>query len=1037
MKRLCLALAVAALLLLVAGVGTATANPPGSQTAGQSAGSDQDAGSAAGTAQDQPTNENSSVRVLSPGDEGDVSQTNEATSDATATNLNATEQTADQTQAGSGGLQAIGQSSTNDQGALAFALTAQTGASNENAPVRVLSKGDGGDVEQSNVASSDATAGNANYTGQTADQEQSGDSCKCGSGGDQLIGQSADSEQDAAALAATSQEHPSNTNVSVRVLSPGSNGAVTQTNEATSNANAGNLNVTEQDADQTQAGDSCKCGSGGDQAIGQAAESDQKAVALSGTVQEKPKNTNVSVRVLSPGDDGPVTQTNTASSNATAGNVNGTTQTAGQAQGGGSGSQAIGQSSKNDQTALAGALTIQKDPSNENISVRVLSPGSNGDVTQTNKAASNANAGNLNLTGQTANQTQTGGPCICQGAGEQLIGQKSDSEQNAAALAGTIQVKPSNDNNSVRVLSKGDDGSVEQTNKATSDATAANLNGTTQTASQAQGGSGLQAIGQSAKNDQDAFALGFTAQLGASNENAPVRVLSKGDGGDVEQSNIADSDAKAVNLNGTHQEAAQRQAGDSCKCGHGGEQLIGQSADSEQGAAAIAATLQVKPSNENHPVRVLSKGDDGSVEQTNKATSDAEAGNLNVTKQTAAQAQGGSGLQAIGQSSKNEQDAFALGLTAQLGASNENAPVRVLSKGDGGDVEQSNVASSNATAGNLNATHQGASQLQLGDSCKCGHGGEQLIGQSAESKQGAAAIAATVQLKPSNENHPVRVLSKGDDGSVEQTNKATSDATAANLNVTKQDAEQAQAGSGLQAIGQSAKNAQGAFALGLTFQLGASNENAPLRVLSPGYGGSVSQANIATSNAEAGNANFTEQAAGQLQGGGGNHCCGAGIQAIGQLADNHQAAIGLAATVQLGLRQPCVCGKKDSIGNSNAPTRVKSPGDDGSLRQANVASSTSTATNWNAVKQAALEIQPAPCVCKAPRIQAVGQLDKSDQLAVSGALGFQLDPKNAAAPKRDKSPGKTGDRHQMGKEMAADDAGSSSLSDRFAKRVEE
>ena len=84
MKRLYLALTVVALLLLVAGVETAAADPPEGQTTGQTAGSGQDAGAAAGTAQEEPTNANSGVRVLSPGDDGDVSQTNEATSEATA-----------------------------------------------------------------------------------------------------------------------------------------------------------------------------------------------------------------------------------------------------------------------------------------------------------------------------------------------------------------------------------------------------------------------------------------------------------------------------------------------------------------------------------------------------------------------------------------------------------------------------------------------------------------------------------------------------------------------------------------------------------------------------------------------------------------------------------------------------------------------------------------------------------------------------------------------------------------------------------------
>src|SRR5918996_1508249 len=435
MRRLCLALAVGVLLLLVTGVGTATASPPVVQEAGQLAGSDQDAGAAAGTAQEQPTNSNTSVRVLSPGDDGDVSQTNEATSDATATNLNATDQSADQTQTG-GGLQAIGQSAENEQDAFAIALTTQKGASNENAPVRVLSEGEGGSVTQENTASSDATAENANLTGQDADQTQSGDSCKCGSDGTQVIGQEADSEQKAAAIAATEQEKPSNTNISVRVLSPGDDGDVSQTNEATSTATAGNLNITKQDADQ--------------------------------------------------------------------------------AQGAGSGDQTIAQSADNDQKALAGALTVQEKPSNENISVRVLSPGQGGSVTQTNTASSNAAAGNLNATKLTADQTQTGADCKCKSGGEQLIGQSAKNEQDAAALSATIQEKPSNTNTPIRVLSKGDDGDVTQTNDASSTAHAGNLNLTKQAATQAQaGGSGLQAIGQSAKNDQDAFALGLTVQHGA------------------------------------------------------------------------------------------------------------------------------------------------------------------------------------------------------------------------------------------------------------------------------------------------------------------------------------------------------------------------------------------------------------------------------------------------------------------------------------------------------------------------------------------
>ena len=121
-----------------------------------------------------------------------------------------------------------------DQGAGGAAGTAQQEPTNENTPLSVL-KGDDGDVSQTNEASSNATAGNANLTFQDADQAQGTpvsapndlvhedakpvDSCACG-GGTQIIGQSAENEQDAAALAVTEQEQPSNSNTAVRVLQP-------------------------------------------------------------------------------------------------------------------------------------------------------------------------------------------------------------------------------------------------------------------------------------------------------------------------------------------------------------------------------------------------------------------------------------------------------------------------------------------------------------------------------------------------------------------------------------------------------------------------------------------------------------------------------------------------------------------------------------------------------------------------------------------------------------------------------------------------
>lgn len=770
--------------------------------------------------------------------------------------------------------------------------------------------------------------------------------------------------------------------------------------------------------------------------------SDPAAGILSWAAQQQPSSTD---------------QSNTASSNGTAGNLNGSSQSATQGQASGSGIQATGQSATNAQDALALAGTVQKGASNENTPVRVLSGGDDGSVSQSNTASSNATAGNANGTQQTAGQNQGGGSC-CGTGGTQTVGQSAGNEQGATAVSATVQEKPSNTNTPVRVLSPGSDGSISQSNEATSDATAANVNGTAQTAGQTQtpgaspcgcgstptrvitpdpcscSGGGTQAIGQSADNAQQAKAASLTDQEGASNDNISVRVLSPGSNGSVSQSNAASSNAAAGNLNGTAQSATQNQAGG------GGSQAIGQSADSEQGAAALAGTVQKNPSNSNISVRVLSPGDDGDVSQSNTASSDATAANVNGTKQAAGQNQagssdscgcGGAGTQAIGQSATNHQGALAGSLTEQTGASNENISVRVLSPGNGGSVSQTNAASSKATAGNLNGTEQSAGQTQGGRTCGCGGSGTQVIGQSAQNGQAAGALSATIQESPSNSNVPVRVESPGNDGSVSQSNTASSDATAANLNGTEQKADQAQAGgSGIQAIGQDAKSGQLAVSAALTAQLGASNENAPVRVLSPGNGGSVTQSNTASSNANAGNANGTSQNAAQSQGAGKSGCCGSGIQAIGQSSQNWQSAGALGITLQLGSRQPCKCQSGSQIGNSNAPTRVLSPGDDGSVRQSNDASSDAKSANWNATRQAASQIQTRPdCGCRPAGIQAIGQEGLSGQNAGAVAATFQLGALNAWAPDRKSSPGTWGNLSQTGRSASDDAAGSRTATD--------
>ena len=878
---------VAALALLVS-AGQAAAAPGDSalELAGQAAASAQGAGAQSGASQSHPSNTNVSVRVLSPGNDGNVTQSNTVSSNATAGNANVTGQSANQTQSGScgcsGGTQAVGQEADSSQAATALSYAKQAGAGNTNTPVRVLSSGDNGNVSQTNSVDSGATAANLNGTSQSAEQAAAGGS------GTQAVGQEADSKQHAAAASAAEQKGAENTNISVRVLSPGNDGDVTQSNTVASKATAANINLTGQGAGQAG-------GSGGTQAIGQDADNDQSATALSAAKQDGAKNRNIPVRVLSDGYGGDVTQTNSVDSSASAGNLNATKQYADQDQGGkdkccaAGGTQAIGQDADSKQKAGALSVALQSGASNTNTPVRVGSKGADGDVSQTNSVESKATALNVNLTGQKAKQDQAG-DCKCAADGTQAIGQKAKNDQSAAAASLAAQYpgrdrcgcgSSGNTNTPVRVDSdnRGHGGSVEQSNSVASSAGAGNLNALYQGADQDQSGSGgTQAIGQKAKNEQDALALSAALQSGATNTNTPVRVDSKGDDGDVTQSNSVESKATALNGNLTKQDADQIQGGSSCGCASIGIQAIGQEAYSTQGAGALSLALQHGASNENSPVRVDSHGGGGSVDQSNSVGSAATAANLNALGQDADQTQGGGhgiAVQAIGQSAKNDQKAIGLSAALQLGASNRNSPVEVGGKdhrkadghkgdrkadghkgdrkadghkddrkadgykddrkadrkADGGDVSQSNSVASNATALNINLTKQDAEQHQGGRDKECGcHGaiGIQAIGQEAKNEQGALAGSLAIQAfgrdkcgcpSGGNSNTPVGVGSKRSGGSVDQSNDVHSSAKALNLNALYQGATQGQSGGGKQAIGQSAKNHQHAIGLSAALQL--------------------------------------------------------------------------------------------------------------------------------------------------------------------------------------------------------------------------
>ncbi|HEX7778024.1 MAG TPA: hypothetical protein VF424_02230, partial [Vicinamibacterales bacterium] len=449
-----------------------------------------------------------------------------------------------------------------------------------------------------------------------------------GSDQTQVAGQAASNDQDADADATAVQVKPSNKASSIRVLSPGDDGDVSQSNSATAIGIAANLNKTDQTTDQSQAGGS-GYGSGATQVAGQEASNHQDADADATAVQLKPSNTASSIRVLSPGNGGDVSQSNSTTALAAGLNANKTDQSIDQSQGGASApsmlgekadgtypskgseyTQIAGQKATNSQDADADATAVQVKPSNTASSIRVLSPGDDGDVSQSNAATAVGIAANLNWTDQSIDQTQGGSyesPCMrCEypdaksgydksGKGSdytQIAGQEASNHQDADADATAVQYKPSNTNQSIRVLSPGDDGDVSQSNSTTAVAAALNFNKTDQSIDQSQAGAGhgsyLQVAGQGAWSNQDADAGATALQFGASNENKPIRVKSPGGGGSVEQSNDVTALAVALNLNEVCQRLMQEQTGK----GSDALQVGGQGSWDDQRGGAWSRAIQ-------------------------------------------------------------------------------------------------------------------------------------------------------------------------------------------------------------------------------------------------------------------------------------------------------------------------------------------------------------------------------------------------------------------------------------------------------------
>jgi hypothetical protein len=314
---------------------------------------------------------------------------------------------------------------------------------------------------------------------------------------------------------------------------------------------------------------------------------------------------NIVIRIDSPGNDGPVTQTNTSAAAASSGNTNQVEQGAQQTQvGGGLGSgqgQQVTQAAPTTQQANADAISTQVDALNVNIVIRNKSSGDEGPVSQTNTSSANAAATNANGVVQGSGQVQTGDDSS--GGQSQSASQSAPTSQTADATASSSQATPTNAGVSISVDPSAPDPSgsgalgtliqiwipkasygaaVAPSNTSVANATATNTSTVTQAADQTQkagpappaqlGGSAqIQVVNQSAPTNQTANATASSTQYGAVSGSALATA-------------IADS------ANHVTQTADQVQVG-----GSGGSQVqvIDQSAPTNQNTTATAtATTQ-------------------------------------------------------------------------------------------------------------------------------------------------------------------------------------------------------------------------------------------------------------------------------------------------------------------------------------------------------------------------------------------------------------------------------------------------------------
>jgi hypothetical protein len=518
---------------------------------------------------------------------------------------------------------------------------------------RTAAADDWADPVQTSSSTSTSTAQNDNATSQRASPTQTG-----GSEQAQSTIQVAPTQQSANA---TSRSNQSATDLA-------SGGAANQENKSSSSAISRNSNETKQSSLQDQESPPTPDATphAQTQSSTQSAPTTQHADASATSHQVAPTNINISVRIDSPGDNGPVNQTNSSTANAVSDNANTSSQDLKQTQGGrrpgGEQSLSAGQRAPTNQVANATSSSKQVAPTNLNITIRNKSPGDEGAVTQTNASDSSADAGNMNAPTQTAGQVQesaghtsyppasTPQPTPAGTTKSQTSMQSAPTTQSSNASAASLQQAPTSADVAVTV------------DKDARDPNGSDRHGTL-------------------------IEVWIPEKEGWPDKAVPTRT------------NSSSADATAVNSNETTQSADQRQTAPS-----GGATQVG-------GGSQTQAVRQSAPTTQNAAANAASEAS-GSGAETNISLGKATVDNSNQTTQNAVQVQkgglaGGSQMQIVEQIAPTVQSAIAESLSVLTGATDPGT--------DGWSL-QTNISSAVVTAGKSNQTAQSAQQVQVGTS---------------------------------------------------------------------------------------------------------------------------------------------------------------------------------------------------------------------------------------------------------------------------------------------------------------------------------